>query len=320
MITDSIIAYGDQLGAQMSTLANLLYLAESNNQQLVFYDEFSRFRRGFLFLDSFIPSAKIISVRRSSRIFSELYCRQFKRVARDGSYGYRRIYKTSRIAAFFDRCYAKFVRLYYRDFTRIVDLQNDVHAAESLFHLDPSLNYDIQSGFGTYQDWKSIESTVLNVFQFTDDIRHQAESWYSETITDSRKTVAVHFRLTDYLLMASLNLQDDYYANAIRHFSPDEYQLVIFSDDIQGCTETIARVGGNYKITFVDAHAAAVDMCIMSLCNHNIIANSSFSFWGAMLNTHSDKKVICPHDFVGGSSPENCYVNGNWYPESWEAL
>lgn len=53
MITNSIIAYGDQLGAQMSTMANLVYLAKENNQDLCFYNEFKNFRRRFLILENF---------------------------------------------------------------------------------------------------------------------------------------------------------------------------------------------------------------------------------------------------------------------------
>ena len=53
MITNSIIAYGDRLGAQMSTLANLIYIAEENKQQIVFYDEIKGFRRHLQFFDVF---------------------------------------------------------------------------------------------------------------------------------------------------------------------------------------------------------------------------------------------------------------------------
>ena len=53
MLTNSRIAHGDQLGAQMTTLANLMYLSEVNNQELVFYNELKNFRRGYQFLDVF---------------------------------------------------------------------------------------------------------------------------------------------------------------------------------------------------------------------------------------------------------------------------
>ena len=53
MITNSRISFGDQLGAQMMTLANLIYLSDINNQKIVFWDELKNFRRGYQFLDVF---------------------------------------------------------------------------------------------------------------------------------------------------------------------------------------------------------------------------------------------------------------------------
>ncbi len=57
MITNSIIAYGDQLGAQMSTLAELVYIAKENNQDLCFHNEYKNFRRSYCILKNFdIPT------------------------------------------------------------------------------------------------------------------------------------------------------------------------------------------------------------------------------------------------------------------------
>ena len=70
---------------------------------------------------------------------------------------------------------------------------------------------------------------------------------------------------------------------------------------------------------FMDKHSAGVDMCLMSMCDANIIANSTFSFWGAFLNYTPDKIVVCPHDWGGGKNAD-CYINGNYYPDSWIAL
>ena len=70
----------------------------------------------------------------------------------------------------------------------------------------------------------------------------------------------------------------------------------------------------------MDVHSAGIDMYVMSLCDNNIIANSSFSFWGAFLNKNKEKKVICPHDFIGQQCTDYVYMNGNWYPDNWIAL
>ena len=71
---------------------------------------------------------------------------------------------------------------------------------------------------------------------------------------------------------------------------------------------------------FMSPDDAGVDMYLMTLCDGNIIANSTFSFWGAFLNRHENKKVVCPHDFIGENVKEYLYINGNYYPESWIAI
>ena len=78
MITDSRIAWGDQLGAQLTTLANLFYVAEENEQQLVLWEELKNYRRGYQFLDVFdIDDIEII--KRSGKLKSNMVSRYCSR-------------------------------------------------------------------------------------------------------------------------------------------------------------------------------------------------------------------------------------------------
>lgn len=85
----------------------------------------------------------------------------------------------------------------------------------------------------------------------------------------------------------------------------------IFSDDIPWSQ---AHLKTSYDITFVDHNgdAAQEDIRLMSACKHNIVANSTFSWWGAWLNQNPEKTVIAPRIwFHGGAS------NPDLVPESW---
>jgi len=61
------------------------------------------------------------------------------------------------------------------------------------------------------------------------------------------------------------------------------------------------------------------DMCLMTLCDHNIIANSTFSWWGAYLNQNPDKRVICPYNYLNHPSLNNI-INGNYFPKEWISI
>ena len=65
---------------------------------------------------------------------------------------------------------------------------------------------------------------------------------------------------------------------------------------------------------FVEGNDDIVDLYIMSLCKHNINANSSFSWWGAWLNNNKDKKVIAPTNWFGPKIPGNSL---EIIPHSW---
>jgi hypothetical protein len=112
----------------------------------------------------------------------------------------------------------------------------------------------------------------------------------------SNNSVSLHIRRTDYVTSNGYHpVQSiDYYNKALEIIG-DYDQLLIFSDDINWCKENL-----NYKnMVFIENQTNIEDMWLMSLCKHNIIANSSFSWWGAWLNKNEDKIVIVPKNWFG---------------------
>ena len=75
----------------------------------------------------------------------------------------------------------------------------------------------------------------------------------------------------------------------------------------------------NFKLSncvYVEGLDRFKDMCLMTLCDHNIIANSTFSWWGAYLNQNLNKKIICPYNYLN-YIPLNDIINGKYFPKEW---
>lgn len=119
--------------------------------------------------------------------------------------------------------------------------------------------------------------------------------------TKGRITVSIHVRRGDYLNIPHLgnNCDKIYYNNAIKYMK-DKFNsplFVVFSNDIPWCKEAF----DNIEAIFVDwnhGKESFRDMQLMSLCDHNIIANSSFSWWGAWLNKNPEKTVVSPKQWI----------------------
>jgi hypothetical protein len=188
-----------------------------------------------------------------------------------------------------------------------------------VFSIDNNVNWDIQGWFHLYHYWHEYRSDLLNIFKFKQEIYDQAKL-NLDTIRNQEQysIVSLHVRRGDYLQVASLNLSLDYYSEAISIFLEKfpYFKLLVFSDDIDWCKEYI--VGEN--VFYSEHNSNYVDMCMMTMCDHNIIANSTFSWWGAYLNQNIDKIVVCPKNYIGPSDPEAQFINNNYFPAEWISL
>lgn len=191
---------------------------------------------------------------------------------------------------------------------------------ERLTRLCPATNYDLTGNFGLYEHWRKREAEHLRVFRFKPAVRERALHNMQEIRArcGGRAVVSVHVRRADYLVSpVHLNLSVRYYEEALSRFPADTAAVLVFSDDIAWCEAqpVFTRRGAHFS----RGNPCLVDMCMMSLCDHHVIANSSFSFWGAMLGVNPARQVVCPRDFVqpGG---HNAWINGRWYPPRWTAL
>lgn len=128
-------------------------------------------------------------------------------------------------------------------------------------------------------------------------------------------SVSIHMRLGDYLNLSELygNIcTPDYYRRAVEMIkeSVEDPTFFLFSNDV----DEAARILGLEDAVPVEGNTgdrSYLDMYLMSKCKHNIIANSTFSWWGAWLNRNKTKQVYCPTTLLNG------YDNGSVYCEDW---
>lgn len=123
-------------------------------------------------------------------------------------------------------------------------------------------------------------------------------------------SVSIHVRRADYLKYKDFQICDiNYYNKAIDIIKKKVKNPVffIFSDDIQWCKNNLIIKN---KTFYVKNNKPCEDMKLMSLCKHNIIANSSFSWWGAWLNNNKNKIIIGPRRWAKRD-------NTNRLPENW---
>jgi len=187
---------------------------------------------------------------------------------------------------------------------------------------------NIDGYFQTEKYFKHIEKELRQDLKFKDDILEPC----NEFISNFENIIFLHVRRSDYV-----NIQDShpllsfkYYEEALKHFDDDAHVLVC-SDDIEWCAEQeffsddrflMANQNETYEHGHLDADGKVrnsplpfTDMCLMSLCNGAIIANSSMSWWGAWLQSNPDKKVIAPSNWYG---PNLAHVDdSDLVPDTW---
>jgi hypothetical protein len=125
------------------------------------------------------------------------------------------------------------------------------------------------------------------------------------------KSVSLHVRRTDYVTSNGYHPVQtlEYYSKGLEIIGNYD-QLLVFSDDINWCKENLKYD----NILFIENQDNIEDLWLMSLCDHNIIANSSFSWWGAWLNQNQNKIVITPNNWFG---PQANLNELNMIPDNW---
>jgi hypothetical protein len=162
-------------------------------------------------------------------------------------------------------------------------------------------NHFFNGYWQTEQYFKDIEQKVKDKFTFRESIISERNKQLSTKMLET-ESISVHIRRGDYLKEDGWNISEgSYYDNAISYINNNVNNPIFyfFSDDIEWCKAKFK--GANYH--FIDwnkGNDSWQDMYLMTKCKHNIIANSSFSWWGAWLNANENKLVLAPSVWLPG--------------------
>ena len=197
---------------------------------------------------------------------------------------------------------------------------------EKHFHLNEevleSQNNIILDGYWQSEKYFSDITDILHR-EFT--IKYP-QDWQSRRFTDliqETDSISLHLRRTDYVQNALTNkihgtCDQSYYDRCVRYIAEQvsNPHFFVFSDEPQWARENL-KLG--FPMTIVDCNDASrnyEDLRLMSMCNHNIIANSSFSWWGAWLNSNPSKLVLAPQEWFNDKTrnPKDLI------PEQWVKL
>ena len=164
---------------------------------------------------------------------------------------------------------------------------------EELFTNCPD-NIDIFGYYQTEKYFKHIEDEIREDFTFDSELVKSCKEFIEYTYV-FRDVIALHIRRSDYTVNPNHPTQSILYYQRALEMLPD-LDVIVFSDDIEWCKQQ--EIFSSDRFSISEGNTTDADLCLMSMCQYHVIANSSFSWWGAWLA--KSKKVIAPTNWFGG--------------------
>jgi len=212
-------------------------------------------------------------------------------------------------------------RLYRRFFKTVISRQIENEYIDFEKTYGKPVNIYLDGYFQSEKYFRHLRSQLLADFEFpaldtdNDNIRKKIEA--------SSNAVSIHVRRGDYLKSPEVYkihgvLEVQYYQQALSLLKAKyaDLTLFVFSDDIDWAMKNLNL--NNYPTCYVSGNQSGnswKDMALMSYCKHHIIANSSFSWWGAWLSK-SNGEVFAPDNWFNASNVKfniHDFIPANWH-------
>lgn len=214
--------------------------------------------------------------------------------------------------------YSNYTSNIFRKIEFSSNLHNFQHIGEGGFHYTPISKLDgnvkLIGHFQSEKYFVDHKNEIMELFEIDEPTKIKLLNKYKEIL--DKNTCSIHVRRGDYVGLPNHHpVQSiNYYKRAIEIIGNDSHYL-FFSDDIKWCEENFEFVKNK---TLVTNNLDYEDLYLMSMCDSNIIANSTFSWWGAWLNNNDSKQIISPTNWFG---PYYSHWNTNdLYCDKWIKL
>lgn len=174
--------------------------------------------------------------------------------------------------------------------------------------------------WGFFQDYRvanAVRDELLNDFQFPHVLEEKLAGLKEQISREN--AVSIHVRRGDYLAGSNVFMYGnictaDYYRGAVDYIreKQDNCSFYVFSNDMEWARDNLQILDAHYlDESCFDTYSDWYDLLLMSCCKHNIIANSTFSWWGAWLNQNDNKIVVAP------SRVKNNCIHRYFYLPEW---
>ncbi len=159
-------------------------------------------------------------------------------------------------------------------------------------------NMDLYGYFQSEKYFKQHEKEIRNLFTLKSEYENNLRNKWAHLL--NTKTVSIHVRRGDYLDHPHIFVVPtmSYFKKSLKYIEYlDSFNkienVLIFSNDINWCRNNFND--NDYKYNFIENQSEIEDLFLMSYCDHNIISNSSFSWWGSWLNKNENKIICVPY-------------------------
>ena len=161
--------------------------------------------------------------------------------------------------------------------------------------------------FQSYKYFSHRQNEIFNRQTIFKNFKLSSEYDIFKNKIQTKNSISIHIRKKEY----SIAIDDSYYFKALSLMRNNNEAVFIFSDDINQCK----KIFKGSEFIFVEAQEVdeIQELYLLSLFENQIISNSTFSYWGALLTLNTNVKIIAPKNPGIG-------VNDNFYPSSWTLI